>query len=129
MDASVKILKWFKHQRKDVKRPSWFALDNRLIEDEDFFDFNAEEFKVWIYLLSKASQRQSDEIEVNFRAGERICNIAEAPILSALEKLEKIKAVTATFTGTTRARHADVTPHYKTDITRQDKTTYIRPAT
>jgi hypothetical protein len=95
MDVSVKILKWEKHNpRKDYKRPWWFALDNRMVEDDDFYSFSGGEFKAWIYILSKASQKNSPEILINFEAANRKTNLSANDIKSALEKLQSLGIVT-----------------------------------
>lgn len=110
MDVSIRIVKWEKHNpRKDVKRPSWFALDNSLVEDDDFYKFNHGEFKTWIYILSKASKKQSGIVLISFDAASRKANISTKDFKGALEKLKALGMVTVDVTPTLRTRHADVT--------------------
>ena len=117
MDYSVKILKWEKHQRKDVKRPTWFALDNSLVEDDEFFKFNHGEFKTWIYLLSKASKKQHNDIEVDLEAAERKSKIDPKDFKAALVKLKSLGIIEFHVTRASRGRRVDVTPQ----TNKQDK--------
>lgn len=85
----IKILNWDKHNpRKDIKEPKWFAFSNRLIEDEDLFDFTHGEFKALIYLFSKASQKKSSVIRVSPVHAEKVCNISPEDMASAIKKLK-----------------------------------------
>lgn len=96
---TIKILKWDQYNpRKDFKKPFWFALSNRLVEDEDFFSFNHGEFKTWIYILSKASQKPSSEISVNLDHSERVSNISKKDFISSIEKLEQLQMITVSRT-------------------------------
>jgi hypothetical protein len=110
MEITVKILKWEKHNpRKDVKRPSWFALDNGAVDDDEFFHFNHGEFKAWIYLLSKASKKQDPVVRIYFEAAERKANISRKDFESAIEKLKSLGIVTVDVTPTLRESDAHVT--------------------
>lgn len=127
----ITILNWSKHNpRKDVKRPSWFAFDNRMIEDADFFDFNHAEFKAWIYILSRASQKQIGEVACDARHAEKVCNISEVDFASAIQKLKSLSMIevsSARVTRTSRGRYVDVRNPYATnthtDITNITHTT------
>lgn len=115
----ITVINWAKHNpRKDVKHPSWFAFNNRMVEDADFFDFNHAEFKAWIYVLSRASQKQSGEIMVDARHAEQVCNIKISDFASAIQKLKRLNMITvgvSRVTRTSRARHADVRDPYATN--------------
>lgn len=115
----ITITNWSKHNpRKDVKRPSWFAFDNRMVEDADFFDFNHAEFKAWIYILSRASQKQSGEIVCDARHADQVCNIKISDFSSAIQKLKLLNMITlgsAHVTRTSRARHVHVRDPYATN--------------
>lgn len=96
----LKIKNWDKHNpRKDIKKPSWFAFDNRMIEDEDLFDFTHGEFKVWIYILSKASQKVSPTVRISPAHAEKVCNISAADLGSAVAKLISLGMVSTDVTG------------------------------
>jgi hypothetical protein len=84
----IRVIKWGDHQaRADVKRPSWFKLDNRLVENPEFYDFDGDEFKAWIYILSLASQKRSDMVVIVFDHAQRVANIPEKKLRSAIQKL------------------------------------------
>lgn len=122
---TIKINNWEKHNpRKDVKRPSWFALSNRLIEDADFYTFTGNEFKTWIYILSQASQKQKSEFNIYPDHADRACCIPKKDLISALEKLQKIQAITVDVTHTLRERDDNVPLHNNTiqNRTGQDST-------
>lgn len=90
----IKIENWEKYQpRKDLKKPWYFALSNTLAEDSDFYDFSHGEFKAWIYLMSKASQKTSSTIRVVPAHAERVCNISTEDLSSAIEKLQLLGAL------------------------------------
>jgi len=92
---TVTINNWDKHNpRKDIKRPTWFSVDNRMIEDPDFFAFNHGEFKSWIYILSRASQKHCGTIDVHFDHAERVCGIKKSDMNAAIEKLLGLHIVT-----------------------------------
>lgn len=73
--------------RKDIKHPHWFKCSNRLLEDEDFYDFSFDEIAVWIHILSLASLKDSDTVFLNFISAERKSRLKEKTIVSAIEKL------------------------------------------
>lgn len=107
---------WGKHQRKDVKRPSWFALDNRIFEDPKLFDLTDTEWKVFLYVLCQASLQQCSRPKIYFVHALKVCGLKKDAILSALIKLDH-----ANVTSTSRTSNADVTLQDKTRQTRQDK--------
>lgn len=118
----IRILNWNKfHPRKDISRPSWFALSNSLVTDPDFYSFSDAEFKAWIYILSIASQKQTDTIVVNYEHANRASGIKTASFDSALKKLEQLGIVALDVTPTSRGRNVDVTPTSRY-ITEQDNT-------
>lgn len=131
MDITVRILNWEKHQRRDVKRPSWFAFDNRMVEDEKFDSFNGWEFKAWIYILSRASEKQSNEVSISFSAASKRSNIPIKDFKSAIEKLKYLGIVDVDVTDAARARNVDGTPQtnkHNKHNTPTDTATYVSAA-
>lgn len=108
----VEVINWGKHQRKDVKRPTWFALDNHILEDAKLFDLTDSEWKVLLYIFCQASQQMRCTPRIVVAHAHRVCGISKKTLNSTLTKLEH-----AGVTRTLRGRHADVTP--QTD--KQDK--------
>src|SRR5690606_18337193 len=85
----VKVLKWEEYRgRSDIKNHTWFRCANRLLEDEDFFEFTDAEILVWIYILSLCSLKKSDTVFVNFERADRFARRKRKDILSAIEKLK-----------------------------------------
>lgn len=90
---SVTIINWGKHQRQDVKKPSWFALSNNLLDNPDLADFGPLEFHVMVYLFCQASQRNSGTINLVFAHASRY-GISKDTMEGVLEKLEQRQMVT-----------------------------------
>ncbi len=88
---TVTIKNWSKYNpRKDIKHHRWFAMSNRVLEDADFMDFTGDEIKVWIYILSQASQQNSARICIKFKHSEKVCGIKKLLLLKTVEKLTEI---------------------------------------
>ncbi len=121
----IEIIKWASHQRKDVKKPSWFAMDNRILEDAKLFDLTDSEWKALLYIFCQASQQRSETVRINYAHAKRVCALPEKTIDSAISQLcnagvtRTARARNVDVTDTSRERTADVTPQ---DRTGQDKT-------
>lgn len=90
----IKINSWNKYNpRNDTKTKLWFAFSNRAVEDESFFHFNGEEFKTFIYILSKASQKNQDNIILVPEHASRTCGIPAEFVHSAIQKLLELKII------------------------------------
>lgn len=129
MFVKIKINEWEKfNPRSDVKKPSWFRLDNSLIEDPRFYFLSGDEFKALIYIFSLASKRNSDVVDVFLDHAHRVCNINKDALTTVIEKLKQYQIVTVVTlrprTRTYRARNVDVTSSHATlqDTTGQDTT-------
>lgn len=123
-DIRVTILNFEEYKgRKDVTHNSWFRCSNRLLEDPDFYDFSAEEMLVWVYLLSIASQKNSECITISYPHAQSVARLKEKDVNSAIKKLKNIKVISS---STLRRRNAHGTftcATNKQDITnKQDKT-------
>ncbi len=113
----IEVINWAKHQpRKDVKRPSWFALSNGILTDPKVFSLDAQEFKALIYFFCLASQSNSARVTVHFDLACRILNIPVESVRTAIDKLTD-----AGVTSTLRPRVARVRKRTATD--RQTDTT------
>lgn len=107
---TIQIKNWAKfNPRKDIKKPSWFALGHDLVTDPDFFSFNHGEFKAWIYILSQASKKQSETVFANIDHAEKVSGITKKDFLNAVRKLELLQVIHVHDTDTLRARDEDVT--------------------
>lgn len=90
---TIKNWSKFNQRSSDYKKPWWFSLSNTLVEDDDFYDFGHGEFKAWIYILSKASQKQAEQIIINSEHAKNAAKISEKELLSSLNKLRAIGCV------------------------------------
>lgn len=120
-DIEVTILNWQKYQfRKEVKNPSWFRLENRMWNDQQFFYFSAEERWIWVCLLSLASQKQSATLVVNEDWLSQDSRVGIPTITSALKKLKENNCLEYTL----QERNVHVQPCDSTrhNITRHNKT-------
>ncbi len=109
--------------RKDYKKPWWFALSNRLLEDPDFFDFTAEELKAWLYILSRASQENSSEIIIRTSHADRVCKIKPKAMSRSIDKLVRLGVISTSV----QIRSDSVRDLYSTEQnnTEQNKTNNI----
>jgi hypothetical protein len=90
----VEIQNWSEYNpRKDIKRPYWFALNNRILEDDDFCYLGLEEKLAWIYILCKASQKNTAVAEIYPSRAETVAGIPSIAVRSALEKLSERGAI------------------------------------
>lgn len=104
----VTINSWTKHNRNDVKNPTWFKVKNTITEDDDLYNLTAEEFKAWIHILCLASKKQDARVFINFESAERKANIKKESFESAIKKLEELQMITVDVTCTLRGRYVDV---------------------
>jgi hypothetical protein len=91
MDSvSLKINNWDKYNpRKDIKRPSWFAMDNEILQDDIVWSLSDAEFRAWIHILCTASKSSSDTITVNFSKAKSFSRIDPKVFAHLIGKLEK----------------------------------------
>ena len=130
MDEFVTIINFekFNDRHKEVKNPSWFRLQNSLFEHPDFLDFTHTEIVAWIYLLSLVSKKNNSTVLLSWSHIERVANIRKKDFKSALEKLEKIQAITRSVPDPYHIRPGDGTgmgrecPATLQDTTEQDIT-------
>lgn len=126
----VEIVNWEKHngiRSKDLKQPSWFALNHRIFYDSDLFDLSPEEMAAWIYLLCEASiSNKRGHIKLSADHAKTIGRIKPSVLKMTLEKLEQKQKV-----AVSRPAHGRLTAgtlHDNTVQTIQDTTLHGRPA-
>lgn len=108
----ITVLHWdkFNQRSRDYKKPWWFSFSNQMVEDPEFFDFNGNEFKAWIYLLSQASKKGGGQFFVNIDHAKVVSNIPTKDFLSAIDKLTGLGHILAE-SGQMLAR----SDHYRTE--------------
>lgn len=92
---TITLRNWKKFNgRSDIKNPTWFRLDASLIDDPEFFDFTAEEFKVWIYILCMCCRKNKATIKLFFGHAENSSKLSRKSVLSAVKKLSLLGVLT-----------------------------------
>jgi uncharacterized protein YeaC (DUF1315 family) len=115
----LEILNWDKFcPRKDLKATTWLRLQNNLLENPDFFDFDHSELMFWVYALSCASKKQTPEVRINVSHAVKIGRFQKETILSAIEKLESLQCVRIV----SGVKHADVTHTLRGQHTTNERT-------
>ena len=90
----IEICNWDKYNtRKDIKNPSWFAFNNRMIEDADIYELTDGEFRAWVYCLSRASQNNNAIAKIDTRHAERVSRIDPKDISKMIEKMESVHII------------------------------------
>jgi hypothetical protein len=86
---SIQFLQWEKwNPRKDIKEPKWFALSNRITEDDQLQALSDVEFRAFIHLACLASQQNKDGwADVNLEKAWRVTGIDAAVFANVLKKL------------------------------------------
>ncbi len=104
---TVTISKWDKFNvRKDYTNPRWFAMSNRLLEDEDFLRFSAEEIKAWIYILSKASQKNCATVRLDVFHANQVCRIKPLLLKSTIKRLSDMGTISVQDSSDARTHSA-----------------------
>lgn len=117
----LSIVNWQKYNpRKDIKRPSWFALSNTILRDPDLESFTCEELIVWIHCLCLASESNDENITFDTKYLTVYRGLPESVQTSALKKLSRHGHLTQIrtrhvrnpyATGQDRTEHNKTTPH------------------
>lgn len=88
MEIEVTILKFENlSKRKDIKRPTWFAAENDILNHPDFFKIDAEEFRCWYWIMSVATKLNSETVRLCPELFAFQCKSSEDVFYSTLDKL------------------------------------------
>lgn len=106
---TLTILNWkIYNPRTDVKRHSWFRLENNFTSGPTFFRFTSDEKVAFIHILCMCSQEQSDTVTIDFEYVEKSIGVKSAVFKQAIEKLKEKQIVHVADTHTSHTRNADV---------------------
>lgn len=99
--------------RADVEKPGWFKLFNRVLEDDEFYNFTASEICAWIYIMSQASIQQNAKIRLILDKVDAFRRkFSRDDIRNAITKLKNlgilVPGATSDVTPTLRPRNAAV---------------------
>jgi hypothetical protein len=119
----IEIQNWGEYNpRKDIKRPHWFALNNRILEEDDICYLSAVEKLAFIYILCKASQRNSAIAEIYPSRAETVAGIPQQAVRSALVKLSERGMVKVLESVRTRTDHVQTCTSTEQNTTIQTST-------
>ncbi len=85
--------KW--NPRKDIKQPSWFAMSNRITEDDDIQTLTDSEFRAFVHLTCLASQKSRPPVVVNLDKAVRVTGIKRATFLETITKLAGLEIISS----------------------------------
>lgn len=114
-------------KRRDIKNPTWFALENDFFSHPDFFKLTPQEIVCWIWILCVASKVNCAELRLDSEVFSHQAKVKEDVFHSTIEKLNGKRISVQIRTDPSRVRHGSV--HYSTvqysteqDTTVQNKT-------
>ena len=95
------FVNWDKYNSHKVKRPHWFALSNRITEDDKIQTLNSREFRVLIHLMCVSSLSKSyrvghelnDITSISLSKVVRTLSIRKKFVLAAIEKIEELEII------------------------------------
>ncbi len=91
----ITIRNWDKYNfRNDIKAPSWFRFGHAFFEDPQFFDFDGDDIKVWLYLLCLASKKSRAEVLINDKHRKVVGRISDKQFKTTISKLEALEVIT-----------------------------------
>lgn len=75
-------------KRKDLKNPSWFAVDIDIFTHQDYYKLTAEELRAWLWILTVGVCAKSEHVCLDFDHFEFQTRSAKSVILATIEKLD-----------------------------------------
>ncbi len=75
-------------KRKDLKNPTWFAVDIDILTHQDFFKLTSEELRAWLWILIVAVRSKSEHVCLDFEHYEFETRSDKKVILATIEKLD-----------------------------------------
>lgn len=64
VELKAKSFEKYIKARADVDKPGWLKCSNRLLDDDEFYEFTAAEFAAWYYIMSQSSIQQSPKVRL-----------------------------------------------------------------
>lgn len=87
--VSITFENWHKYNpRKEFKSPRWFAMSNRITEDDQIQTLSDKEFRAFVHLICLASQsNKSGYAEVNLHKAERVTGLGVGVFRQVIDKI------------------------------------------
>lgn len=89
MVRSIEFVNWQKFNPRSDYHSHWFRIEDDIFSDEDFVDFEPENWTVYLYLLTRACQRQGKAWELNLRFITRLTGCDKDAIEATLNILQQ----------------------------------------
>jgi hypothetical protein len=114
----IKFKNWQKfNPRADVKSPSWVRLDHNLLNSPQFYSFEDDEIRAFLYLLCEASKaNKNGEVFINHEHARVQNRVQHQSLDRTIQKLQQLQVVEA---RTVRGRYAHGTHPYATNETNE----------
>lgn len=84
--VTIKNFETYQVRKHGYKRAWWFSVSNNICLDPDVWDLSHGEFRAWIYVLSRASEKGKGTVEIRFDHAERIAGIERKYLVGLIEK-------------------------------------------
>ena len=89
MEVEITVLKFNEvSRRRELKRPTWFAVENDIFTHPDFFKVTSEELRCWLWMLSVASKLNKEVVRLDSEVFAHQCKCRENVFFSTIEKLK-----------------------------------------
>lgn len=92
--------------RADVEKPGWFKFSNRMLDDDEFYDFTAAETCAWIYVMSQSSLQRSSKVRLILDKVDAFRRkFSRDDLRSVIAKLKDLGILKSHVTSTLRGRN------------------------
>lgn len=75
-------------KRGDIKKPTWFSLDNDIFSHPDFFKTTPQDFKVFVWVISVCSRMNDEKIRIDSELCADQTKIDDQEVQDTIEKLD-----------------------------------------
>lgn len=95
--------------RADVERPGWFKCSNRILDDDELYDFSAAEICAWLYIMEQSSIHQNPKVRLILdKVDAYRRKFSRDDLRNAITKLREL-GILKGVTSAVRPRNVDVT--------------------
>ena len=106
--VTLTFCQWAKwNPRKDIKNPTWFAMSNRITEDDAIQTLTDREFRAFVHLFCVVSQNGKPSALVNLEKAHRLTGIEPEVFIECIEKLASLGVCTVAGLRTRKSRATD----------------------
>lgn len=113
--------------RSDVKKSSWFRMDHSIFSHPNFIEFTHTDIISWLYILSLASQLNSNSISISSEHLRKIGKIKSNSFTRACNKLKALGCISFDVTDAAHARDVDDTCTVRARLSTNERTNDTEP--